>query len=139
MKLLLVHGRSQEDKNPAVLRHKWVNSLARGVEAAGLELPVSDDDIIFPYYGDALLDLTADEHPDHHRHDGEIAPITRGSEHTDDIEFRCRVLNECLDSAGVNYERIWDNATPAVREAGPLSGEWAVSYTHLTLPTTPYV
>lgn len=124
MKLLLVHGRSQEDKNPAVLRHKWVSSLYSGAEAVGLDLPISEDDIIFPYFGDALLDLTAPEHPEHHEHDGDVAPVIRAREHFEDPEFRCRVLNECFDAAGIDYDRIWELAEPEVRKAGPLSREW---------------
>ncbi len=124
MKLLLVHGRSQEDKNPAVLRTKWETALYDGAEAVGLDVPITEDDIVFPYFGDALLDLTASEHPEHHRHEGEVAPITRANEHYDDPEFRCRVLNECLDAAGVDYDRIWERAAPEVRKAGPLSREW---------------
>ncbi len=124
MKLLLVHGRSQEDKNPAVLRHTWVTALHAGAEAVGLDLPITETDIIFPYFGDALIDLTSPEHPDHHNHAGEVAPITRAREHVNDAEFRCRVLNECFDAAGVGYDRIWEQAEPEVREAGPLSREW---------------
>lgn len=124
MKLLLVHGRSQEDKNPAVLRHKWVSSLHAGAEGVGLELPISDEDIIFPYFGDALADLTSDEHPDHHDHDGDVAPITRGITHEDDIEFRCRILNDCFETAGITEDQIREYAEPEVRKAGPLSREW---------------
>ena len=124
MKLLLVHGRSQEDKNPAVLRHKWVSSLFDGADAVGLQLPIAEEDIIFPYFGDALVDLTAPEHPAHHHHAGDVAPVTRANEHFDDPEFRCRILNECFDEAGVSYDRIWERAEPEVRKAGPLSKEW---------------
>ncbi len=124
MKLLFIHGRSQEDKHPAVLRHKWVSSLHRGADAIGREIPLSDDDIIFPYFGDALVDLTAEDHPEHHHHDGEVAPIAKASTREDDFEFRCRVLNDCLDGAGIIQELILKDPPPPVRASGPLSNEW---------------
>ncbi len=122
MKLLLIHGRSQEDKNPAVLRHKWVSSLHAGAEAVGLELPISDEDIIFPYFGDALIDLTVEEHPEHHEHEEDIAPVSLGRDHHDDFEYRCRVLNECFDEA-LGFDRGLGPAEPPTQDTGPLESE----------------
>ena len=60
MKLVFVHGRSQEDKDPLVLRQRWVTSLRETLREVGLELPIDERDIVFPYFGDALRDVTSD-------------------------------------------------------------------------------
>ena len=60
-----MYGRAQEDKDPAVLRETWVSSLRAGLEAAELELLIKEEDILFPYCGDALRDVTGAEDADH--------------------------------------------------------------------------
>lgn len=59
MKLVLIHGRSQQKKDSAALKDSWLESLRRGFAGDGLSLPIGDDDIRFPYYGDALYDLSS--------------------------------------------------------------------------------
>ena len=118
MKLVMIHGRSQEDKDPDVLRHKWVNALREGAEIAGLEIPIGEEDILFPYFGDALRDLTTEEEPT------ALARIAVAEPHFDDLEFRCRVLNECLHDAGISEEMVAAELPPQIRSIGPLSREW---------------
>lgn len=118
MKLVMIHGRSQEDKDPDVLRHKWVSALREGAETAGLEIPIDDENILFPYFGDALRDLTAEEEA------LGLAHIAVAEPHFDDLEFRCRVLNECLDDAGISEEMVAAELPPEIRSIGPLSREW---------------
>ena len=118
MKLILIHGRSQEDKDPDVLRHKWVSALRAGAEAGGLEVPICEEDILFPYFGDALRDLTTDEESIG------LAHIAVAEPHFDDLEFRCRVLNDCLDGAGVSEQMVSKELEPHHRAPGPLSREW---------------
>ena len=118
MKLLLIHGRSQEDKNPAVLENKWLTALYDGAELIGRDLPITEEDIFFPFFGDALRDLTGDEEA------LTVAPVTLGSEHRDDEEFRCKILNDCLGGLGVHEEHISEAAPPEVVVDGPLQREW---------------
>jgi hypothetical protein len=53
MKLILVHGRSQQQKDPEELRLQWKTCLEAAWERAGL--PWAEKiDIVFPFYGDDL-------------------------------------------------------------------------------------
>lgn len=61
MKLVLIHGRAQEGKDSVALKASWIASLRERLTALGLTLPVDESDIRFPYYGDALYDLSSGE------------------------------------------------------------------------------
>ena len=52
--LLLVHGRSQEGKDPGVLKAHWLNGLRRGVERCQGKYPRDASSVYFPFYGDVL-------------------------------------------------------------------------------------
>ena len=120
MKLVFIHGRSQEDKDPLLLRQRWVSALRQGLDTAGLELPIDERDIVFPYYGDALRDVTS-EMPD------SLATVRFPlQEHEED--FTCAVLQECLDDLGITEEVIAAQTTPEDvapdRLTIPFSNEW---------------
>jgi hypothetical protein len=57
MKVVFIHGRSQEGKIQAELQDAWSQAALRGFAAAGLATPVSWD-VVLPYYGDILFQLT---------------------------------------------------------------------------------
>lgn len=59
MKLVFIHGRAQEGKDSVALKAEWIQALRDRLTALGLTLPLGDDDIRFPYYGDALYDLSS--------------------------------------------------------------------------------
>ena len=54
MNLIFIHGRAQEGKNPEVLRNLWINTFKIGLEKSNLLLPIQEDKIFFPFYGDKL-------------------------------------------------------------------------------------
>ena len=60
MKIVFVHGRSQENKIQAALQDEWLQAAIRGVATAGLaSLPeLATASVSLPYYGDLLIDLT---------------------------------------------------------------------------------
>jgi hypothetical protein len=60
MKIVFVHGRSQEGKDGRALEAEWLQAAIDGVAAAGLPpLPVLDAaHVVLPYYGDLLFRLT---------------------------------------------------------------------------------
>lgn len=62
--LVLIHGRAQQRKDAVQLKQTWVDSLKQGLAKNGLVLPISDDDIRFPYYGDTLDQLMRDVPPE---------------------------------------------------------------------------
>ncbi|MFI2810373.1 hypothetical protein [Microbulbifer sp. JSM ZJ756] len=55
--LVFVHGRAQQFKNPTDLKSEWVDAFRRGLKKNGLDLPIPESNIRFPYYGQTLHDL----------------------------------------------------------------------------------
>ncbi len=58
--LIFVHGRAQERCDPAVLKNQWISSWKYGLSLNNLDMPISADDIKFPYYGDTLYDIVSE-------------------------------------------------------------------------------
>jgi hypothetical protein len=58
MKLVMVHGRAQEGKDPAALKKDWMDALGYGAARANVTIPPSTV-VEFPYYGDKLIALLA--------------------------------------------------------------------------------
>ncbi len=56
MKLILIHGRAQEDYDETELKKAWIDALTKGLQKTNLALP-SDLTIEFPYYGKLLKSL----------------------------------------------------------------------------------
>jgi endonuclease G, mitochondrial len=56
--LVFLHGRSQQGKDPQLLRGKWTSGLAKGLALAGLPA-VDAADVWFPFYGNAFADSLA--------------------------------------------------------------------------------
>jgi endonuclease G, mitochondrial len=54
--LTFVHGRSQQARDPEMLRQRWAAALNKGLTAAGRPAldPAAIEAIRFPYYGDVL-------------------------------------------------------------------------------------
>lgn len=59
MKLIFIHGRKQENRDPIELRETWVKTWEDGLNKSNLAMNIDEQDIIFPYYGDLLANLTA--------------------------------------------------------------------------------
>src|SRR5712671_2532475 len=53
VRLVLVHGRSQQGLNPVELQAIWLETLRRGASKINRTLP-EQLDVAFPYYGDKL-------------------------------------------------------------------------------------
>lgn len=58
MRILFIHGMAQGGKDPVTLKQTWIDTLNKGLAAAGKTLPdgVSFD---FPFYGDKLVSFTS--------------------------------------------------------------------------------
>lgn len=61
MRLVLVHGRSQEGKDSQALKRVWMDGLIVGLEAAGLG-GIDAHEVVFPFYGDDLAAMVAEIH-----------------------------------------------------------------------------
>ena len=97
-----------------------MTALRSGVESAGLELPLDERDIVFPYYGDALRDVTSE--------DPESLSTVRIPQREHEDEFTCAVLQECLDEIGITEDVISAETAPGDdfgdKLSASLSNEW---------------
>jgi len=57
MKLVFIHGRSQEKKDPVQLKADWIQALLKGFASIQAKAP-ENLEIVFPYYGDLLFEET---------------------------------------------------------------------------------
>ncbi|WP_343640813.1 hypothetical protein [Chryseobacterium sp.] len=123
MKLILIHGRSQgfsqTGLKEAEIRLKWINALYEGLKKNNLDLPISENDIIFPYYGDVLDNLVKE-------YEKPVIGITaRGtSTNTEEIKFFREFLEEVAVNAEISKDTISSKLDSQYRERGFLNWEW---------------
>lgn len=123
-RLILIHGRSQEDKDALDLKKLWVTAWEKGLAKSNLELPITEDRIRFIYYGNTLRDicegLSASEAAD---------VIYRGANAgADDRERLQELLLSCLAGLGIEPAQV-DAAQRGVAgsdviERGPQNWAW---------------
>ena len=125
--LVLVHGRSQEGKDSIALKKEWIDTLKEGLKKSNLQLPIPESSVRFPFYGDALYDLTKGVPAE------EAAKIVvRGPAGEVDPElqtFVAEVMAEVAKEKGVSDAQIAAAAQAAagpgaVVERGPLNWRW---------------
>ena len=118
--LVLVHGRSQEHKDSKALKVEWLDALAEGLAKSNLQLPIADNDVRFPFYGDALYDLTNGKSADTA---AEI--VVRGTDaDADEQRFTRSVLEEIRQHAGISDAQLAAAAGEDVVRRGPQNWEW---------------
>lgn len=107
--LVLIHGRSQQDQDPATLKKTWIATWKRGLDKNGLQIPIDESRIHFPYFGDAFRDLTQGMSVE------EAAKIiVMGSRQDSKAEtFYREVLQEYLEANGISSDEIEGNVQPA--------------------------
>ena len=114
MRLVLVHGRSQEGRSETI-RQEWVEALRAGVKKAGRQLP-DDLDIRVPFYGDLLDDYARGRREAN-------AVIARGGEAEVD-EFEAAMLDEIRRSMGITDAEVQAELDAEVVARGPENWEW---------------
>lgn len=118
-KLVFIHGRAQQNKDSKALKGEWIAAFREGLAKNGLELPIAETDIRFPYYGDTLDQLVGGASPD------EAAKvIIRGPESEAEKEFIRAVLDEVRKKAGITDAEIDAEIPAQVLERGPLNVGW---------------
>lgn len=119
MKLVFIHGRSQQGKDPIELKLLWEKTLKKGMENAGLQWP-QNIDIAFPFYGDNLDELITEL-------DAPLVDdvIFRGSDaDSSEASFRGELLYEIAQNSGVTDAEIQSNYEGDLRERGPQNWGW---------------
>lgn len=118
--LILIHGRAQEDKDAAALKESWIEAWRKGLAKSGLNVPLPDEKIHFPYFGDTLRDLT--EGMD----DDRIAEVIVKGEHGDgdEQEFIREYILEVQKVFDIDENELLAEGGADVIERGPLNWEW---------------
>jgi len=121
-RLVFVHGRSQEKKNSAALKAQWIAAFSKGLAKSGLQLPISEKEIKFPYYGQTLYDLIANASAD------KVAEIVvRGAANDRESKvFVENILNDVLKKAGISEAQVAKIAGGNVRERGLQNKKWVL-------------
>lgn len=117
-RLLLVHGRAQQGKDPKQLKEEWVAALKRGAAKSAGSLANSVD-VAFPYYGD-LLDSYARQMD---------IPLTseiqaRGEKNDEFLKFQFEVAESIRKAAGIPEDKVNAEYEGNVQERGPLNWQW---------------
>lgn len=119
MKLVFIHGRAQQGKDPLLLKQIWTDAWVSGLKKNDLSLPPAAE-IIFPFYGDLLDDLvTQAQLP----HDMEKA-LSRGDESTPDLNFFNDFLTEIAKNEKISDSDILAHFEGEPRDRGPLNWNW---------------
>jgi hypothetical protein len=128
--LVFVHGRSQEHKDSVALKKEWLDTLNEGLKKSGLKLPIPEERVRFPYYGDTLFQLVSGVP------DGQVAQVVvrgpAGEVDPDMQRFVAEVLEEVADRHGVTDDQKLEAAQaaaiargePAVLQRGVLNWGW---------------
>jgi hypothetical protein len=115
--LVFVHGRAQQGKEPGALKQSWIDAWRDGLAKSGLDLPVAESAIHFPYYGDTLAALV----------DGSPAPdvIVKGPEAPgEERRLIAEAVEEARQERGISDDEVLAHADAEVIEKGPLNWRW---------------
>lgn len=118
--LVLIHGRSQENKDGDALKADWLNSWQKGLDKSHLKVPIDKKQIHFPYYGDTLAQMVAGKSAS-----DAVAVIVHGTESdADEKRFVQAVMEEIRKNNGITEKQLEAIAGPVVVQKGPLNWEW---------------
>jgi hypothetical protein len=119
MKLIFIHGRDQQDKDPHQLRQLWIDTFKTGLETQGLTLP-ENITITLPYYGD-LLDSLVRQMTGSEDFKGILA---RGPYMTNDLNNYYAILSELAGNALITDAEIKAEYEENYQEKGVLNWSW---------------
>lgn len=118
-KLVFIHGRAQQKKDSLALKGEWIAAFREGLAKNRLQLPIPEQDIRFPYYGDRLDQLVAGASPA-----DAAAVIMRGPKSQAEREFLRDVLEEVRKKTGITEAEIDAEMPAEVVERGPQNWGW---------------
>ena len=118
--LVFVHGRAQHGKDAVALKKEWVISLEAGLAKSGLTLPIPDDQIRFPYYGDTLDQIVKGASAE-----DAVEIVVRGLPlSADEQQFFEAYLAELKKVTGISDADVDQALRSAPLHRGPLNWEW---------------
>ena len=118
--LVLIHGRSQEKKDARALKAEWLEALGEGLAKNGLDLPIAESDVRFPFYGDTLYQMSGGVSAD-----AAAEVIVRGTDGDAEAQrFTRAVIEEIRTQAGITEAQLAEVAGQDVVQRGPQNWEW---------------
>jgi len=134
MKLIFIHGRDQQGKDPDALKQIWVDSLSKGLKKSGSSIS-PDLDILFPFYGDMLAKYVQEaESPVLSSFNTKGAGVQANND--SELSYRYEILKELLKNAGIPESEVDNNYEGSIKEKGPLNWPWVHAILR-TLDQTP--
>jgi hypothetical protein len=119
MKLVMVHGRNQQGKNPAQLQQEWETALKTGLQKQGLHLP-AELEISFPFYGDRLGGFAAQwDIPL-----SEDITAKGGNVDAEYLKFRAELVEAMRQRAGITQAQVDAEYGDNPKPKGPQNWEW---------------
>lgn len=122
MKLILVHGRNQQGKDPAQLKAQWLAALDAGLQSNGLKLP-SDVQVEFPFYGDRLGQFTSQWQIPL----SEEITAKGGAVDADYLSFRAELFEGFRQKAGISDDQVNAEYGDNPKPKGPQNWEWVLA------------
>jgi hypothetical protein len=118
-RILFVHGRAQEGRDPDAIKAEWLGALQLGAQAIGRTLP-QNLSVALPYYGDTL---------DKFARAAEIPLASemkaRGTAQDDEfLVFQAEIAEEIRKRAGITEAQVDAEYGANTRPRGPLNWEW---------------
>lgn len=117
--LVFVHGRAQEHKDSVALKKEWIDAWTKGLAKSDLSLPIAEEDIRFPYYGQTLFDLVEEVDPEK-----AARVVVRGEGMPESQKEFMRSVLEEVKAKALTEEQFRDVAGQQVIERGPLNWGW---------------
>lgn len=118
--LAFVHGRSQQNKDSVALKKEWIDNWRNGLAKSGLSIPIAEEDIRFPYYGDTLIQMAGGMSSEEAER-----IVVRGEGIDREAEaFMRDYLTEVQEKAGISDEDVLAELDEATRERGVLNWGW---------------
>jgi len=118
--LVLVHGRAQQHKDSLALKGEWIAALREGLKRAHLALPIDEDKIRFPYYGDTLADLSHGMPPE-----AAADVIVRGTTPESPVPAYVEdLIKEIAHERGITDAQVRQILGEEVVQRGFLNWEW---------------
>jgi len=119
-KLLLVHGRDQQGKDPAALEAEWLNALRQGAKKLNRTLPANLE-VAFPFYGDVLdkfakqMDIPLSE---------DVKTRGESSVNEEFLAFQGELAEDIRTAAKITDAQVDAEYVPNQKPKGPLNWEW---------------
>jgi hypothetical protein len=122
MKLIFVHGHTQQDCDALELKKKWTDALKIGLSRSGLSMPISKNDIELPYFGVLLEGLATSAN-------WALEQTVKQANFTQHAETRLihDFLLELAENTGIDIDQIAINHAIPPQKRSPLNWAWVAA------------